>query len=401
DAAGQLARPDPRQELLLVGAEPFPPGEAMIAGLGRARRVPGTREAECAILLARYVAGLGLGRHLLQKLVKWARGRSVDRLFGDIPETNLPMRELADSMGFRLDPEAEVPAGLVRVVLDPGPDSAPPPPAAAGAHGPGAPRRLQWTAHAVVQTSRVLHSPASPAWPGPRLVERARLALRTGLAPGPGRPRPSWPDPVRGPRHAVRPPGRVRPAHPAGLRGRPSGGALPGLGDPALRPLQSASGHRQPAPGRAAAHAAAGARDRGGAGADPAAAPAPAALHLRQQLRPEGRPAPGPGRGEAAPGGGRLPQRAAGAGSGRLRRARRPARRLSDGRAGAAADRAAGRRDRFDPQLRPGKPAVAGPDRRGAHAARARDAHGRSQPGAGDGRPARALRRRYPAQRAV
>src|SRR5690606_13382690 len=122
DAAGQLARPDPRQELLLVGAEPFPPGEAMIAGLGRARRVPGTRQAECAILLARYVAGLGLGRHLLQKLVKWARGRSVDRLFGDIPETNLPMRELADSMGFRLDPEAEVPAGLVRVVLDLGQD---------------------------------------------------------------------------------------------------------------------------------------------------------------------------------------------------------------------------------------------------------------------------------------
>src|SRR5690606_1085421 len=34
EAAGQMARPDPRQELLLVGAEPFAPGEAMIAALG-------------------------------------------------------------------------------------------------------------------------------------------------------------------------------------------------------------------------------------------------------------------------------------------------------------------------------------------------------------------------------
>ncbi len=118
DAASALARPDPRHELLLVGAEPLPPGEAMLAGLGRARRVPDTRQAECHILLASYVAGLGLGRHLLQKLVKWGRGRSLERLYGDIPTANRPMLELADSMGFRPEPEVEVPSGLVRVALD-------------------------------------------------------------------------------------------------------------------------------------------------------------------------------------------------------------------------------------------------------------------------------------------
>ena len=78
--AAQLARPDPKTELVLVGAEPLPPGEAMIAGLARARIVPGTRQAEYAILLGNYVAGLGLGRHLMQKLVKWSRGRYLDRL---------------------------------------------------------------------------------------------------------------------------------------------------------------------------------------------------------------------------------------------------------------------------------------------------------------------------------
>lgn len=117
-AAAALARPDPRNELLLVGAEPLPPGEAMLAGLGRARLVPGSRQAECTILLASYVAGLGLGRHLLQKLVKWGRGRSLDRLYGLIPEANVPMLELAQSMGFRPQPGDDVPSGLVRVVLD-------------------------------------------------------------------------------------------------------------------------------------------------------------------------------------------------------------------------------------------------------------------------------------------
>ncbi len=116
-AAG-LARPDPRAELMLVGAEPLPPGEAMIAGLARARIVPGTRQAEYAILLGNYVAGLGLGRHLMQKLVKWARGRYLDRLYGDTPANNAPMLDLAASLGFQPSTEAGVPAGLRRLELD-------------------------------------------------------------------------------------------------------------------------------------------------------------------------------------------------------------------------------------------------------------------------------------------
>jgi hypothetical protein len=116
--AALLARPDPKTELVLVGAEPLPPGEAMIAGLARARIVPGTRQAEYAILLGNYVAGLGLGRHLMQKLVKWSRGRYLDRLYGDTPDSNGPMLDLAASMGFRPSLEAGVPPGLTRLVLD-------------------------------------------------------------------------------------------------------------------------------------------------------------------------------------------------------------------------------------------------------------------------------------------
>ena len=117
-AAMNLTRPNPKVELVLVGAEPLPPGEAMIEGLARARIVPGTRQAEYAILLGNYVAGLGLGRHLMQKLVKWSRGRYLDRLYGDTPDSNGPMLDLAASMGFRPSLEAGVPPGLTRLVLD-------------------------------------------------------------------------------------------------------------------------------------------------------------------------------------------------------------------------------------------------------------------------------------------
>lgn len=116
--AATLSRPDPKTELVLVGAEPSAPGEAMIAGLARARIVPHTRQAQFTILLGNYVVGLGLGRHLVQKLVKWSRGRYLDRLYGDIPESNRPMLDLCASMGFSASQEPGVPPGLIRLVLD-------------------------------------------------------------------------------------------------------------------------------------------------------------------------------------------------------------------------------------------------------------------------------------------
>src|SRR5690606_32182818 len=65
--------------------------------------------------------------------------------------------------------------------------------------------------------------------------------------PGGGRagPRPRRPGPGRGPRQ---PRGTVARARPAGVRRpRPAGAAFRRLGNPALRPVQSAPGHRFPA----------------------------------------------------------------------------------------------------------------------------------------------------------
>ena len=116
DAVQRLTQPQPRNEFALVAAEPLPPGEALVGAVARASVCAGTRNAEFAILVSHYVAGMGLGRHLMRRLVRWARGKKLERLYGEVLESNQPMLSLADSLGFRR--EASDTPGLVRVVLD-------------------------------------------------------------------------------------------------------------------------------------------------------------------------------------------------------------------------------------------------------------------------------------------
>ncbi len=121
EMAQRLTRPDPRREFALVVAEPLPPGEALIGAVARASineavAADGGRDAEFAILVSHYIAGMGLGRHLMRRLVRWAKGKPLDRLYGDVLEHNHTMIALAQSLGFRRE-HSETP-GLVRVVLD-------------------------------------------------------------------------------------------------------------------------------------------------------------------------------------------------------------------------------------------------------------------------------------------
>ena len=126
--AERLTRPDPRRDFALVAAEPLPPGEALVGAVARISIDANGTDAEFAILVSHYVNGMGLGRHLMRRLVRWAKGRKVRRVYGDVLESNLPMQALATSLGFRQEPTGE--PGLVRVVLDippPKPKIAPPP----------------------------------------------------------------------------------------------------------------------------------------------------------------------------------------------------------------------------------------------------------------------------------
>ncbi|MEN5209108.1 GNAT family N-acetyltransferase [Stenotrophomonas terrae] len=118
ETAQRLTHPNPKTEIALVAAEPLPPGEALVGAVARASIIPGTRDAEYAILVSRFLAGQGLGRQLMRKLVKWARGKYLDRLYGDIAQDNEPMLQLAASLGFKQVPHPAAAPGLVRMVLE-------------------------------------------------------------------------------------------------------------------------------------------------------------------------------------------------------------------------------------------------------------------------------------------
>jgi len=113
----RLTHPNPKSEIVLVAAEQLPPGEAVVGAVARAGLVPGTREAEYTILVSHFVAGQGLGRQLMRKLVKWARRKYLDRLYGDALKSNEPMLQLAGSLGFKPQPHPDSP-DLLRMVLE-------------------------------------------------------------------------------------------------------------------------------------------------------------------------------------------------------------------------------------------------------------------------------------------
>ena len=116
EQAQQLTRPNSRREFALVAAEPLPPGEAMIGAVARIAVDDDGRSGEFAILVSHYINGMGLGRHLMRRLVRWAKGRKLDRVYGEVLESNLPMQALAASLDFRR--EAGSSPGLVSMVLD-------------------------------------------------------------------------------------------------------------------------------------------------------------------------------------------------------------------------------------------------------------------------------------------
>jgi RimJ/RimL family protein N-acetyltransferase len=116
ETAQKLTRLDPRRDFALVVAEPLPAGEALVAAVGRASIDSDANAAEFALLVSHFVAGQGLGRLLLRRLIHWARLKRLDQLYGDVLEENTAMLKLADSLGFVREHRLEDP-GLIRVRL--------------------------------------------------------------------------------------------------------------------------------------------------------------------------------------------------------------------------------------------------------------------------------------------
>jgi RimJ/RimL family protein N-acetyltransferase len=117
DMAERMTRINPKTEFALVAAEPLPPGEALVGAVARIAIDENGKDADFAILVSHYVAGMGLGRYLMTRLVKWARGKKLERVYGDVFEHNQAMLALAESLGFQREFQQDAP-GLIRVALD-------------------------------------------------------------------------------------------------------------------------------------------------------------------------------------------------------------------------------------------------------------------------------------------
>ncbi len=116
DLAHRLTHLDRRRDFALVAAEPAAAGEALIGAVVRASIAPDGRRAEFAIIVSHFVAGRGLGRHLMKKIIRWARLKKLEELYGDVLDENTAMLDLAKSLGFRREHAHDDP-GVIRVRL--------------------------------------------------------------------------------------------------------------------------------------------------------------------------------------------------------------------------------------------------------------------------------------------
>jgi acetyltransferase len=77
-------------------------GSEEILGVARACADRDRLTAEFAVLVRSDLKGRGLGRLLMEKLIRYCRARGLRELWGSILTENAPMKHLAHSLGFRV-----------------------------------------------------------------------------------------------------------------------------------------------------------------------------------------------------------------------------------------------------------------------------------------------------------
>jgi acetyltransferase len=86
-----------------------------IVGVGRLSKIPGTAEAEFALLISDLWQNGGLGRKLLAMMLQVARDERLTKVSADILPENLEMQRLCDKLGFSLHHDLE--EGAVRAAI--------------------------------------------------------------------------------------------------------------------------------------------------------------------------------------------------------------------------------------------------------------------------------------------
>lgn len=117
EAASAMTRVDPSRGFALIATEALPPGQALIGAVARAAIDEDSNEAEFAVIVGREISGLGLGRHLLGRIIEWCRKKRLARVYGHVMLDNDAMLRLARSFGFKPTTTTDDP-GIVRITKE-------------------------------------------------------------------------------------------------------------------------------------------------------------------------------------------------------------------------------------------------------------------------------------------
>jgi acetyltransferase len=114
--AARLTQIDYDREMALVAVSPEQP-ERELWGVARIMADPDGRRAEYAIAVRSDLKGLGIGYELMQRILRYAEGRGIEQVWGDVLEENHAMLKMCRELGFELQraPDAQQ---VVRVRKD-------------------------------------------------------------------------------------------------------------------------------------------------------------------------------------------------------------------------------------------------------------------------------------------
>jgi acetyltransferase len=105
------------REMALVAERRLPGSEeSEILAVGRFRKIRGTRDADCAIVVGDEWQHHGLGSRLMKLLIEIAREEKIERLMAIIHPENQEMQTMCQHLGFKLS--TGDPNGLVRAEIE-------------------------------------------------------------------------------------------------------------------------------------------------------------------------------------------------------------------------------------------------------------------------------------------
>ena len=103
EVALELIHIDYDREMTFVAARHAPGGEPEIVGVVDSMTSADNREAEYSVFVRSDLKGKGLGRALLEKMIRYCRQRGTELLYGMVLKSNIAMLSLDFKLGFQPD----------------------------------------------------------------------------------------------------------------------------------------------------------------------------------------------------------------------------------------------------------------------------------------------------------